>query len=70
MAMLNELMLWFKKTHITVTEIAYKMDLSCGSSYYIIHKDLRYHKICARWVPKWLTDENKWACVEMCMQLW
>jgi len=47
---------------ITVTNIANKLDVSCGSAYFIIQEDLGYHKICARWVPKQLTDKHKWAC--------
>jgi len=60
-------MLWFKRTDITVTDVADKLDIIYGSAYSIIHND-RYHEICARWVPKQLTDEHKWAHMEMCMQ--
>jgi len=45
-----------------------KLDISCGSAYSIIHKNLKYYKICARWVTKQLTDEHKWACMEKCIQ--
>jgi len=48
---------------ISVTNIA-KLNISCGSAYSIIHKDLRYHKICARWVPKQLTQDRKRVHVE------
>jgi hypothetical protein len=54
---------------ITVTDIVNKLDISCRSAYSIIYKDLGYYKICARWVPKRLTDGHKWACVEKFMQL-
>jgi hypothetical protein len=50
---------------ITVTDIANKLDISCGFTYSIMHEDLGYHKICARWVPKQLTDEKKWVCMEL-----
>jgi len=41
---------------ITVTDIANKLDVICGSAYTIIHEDLLgYQKICARWMPKQLT---------------
>jgi hypothetical protein len=33
---------------ITVTDVADKLDTSCGSVYSIIHKDLVCHKIYAR----------------------
>jgi hypothetical protein len=53
---------------IAVADIADKLDISCGSAYSTIHDDLRYHKICARWVANQLTDEHKQACMETCMQ--
>jgi hypothetical protein len=53
---------------ITVTHTADELEISCGSAYSIVHEDLGYHKICASWVPKQLTDEQKQACVEMYMQ--
>jgi hypothetical protein len=52
----------------TVTDTVNKLDISCGSACSIINKDLRYHKIHARWVPKQLTDEHKQAHIEICMQ--
>jgi hypothetical protein len=50
----------------TVTDIGDKLDISCESTYSIIHKDLEFHKICAVWVPKQLKDEHKWTDVETC----
>jgi hypothetical protein len=44
------------------------LDISYGSGYSIIHKAHGYHKICARWVPKQLTDDHKWAPAEVFMQ--
>jgi hypothetical protein len=38
------------------------LDISCGYTYLIIHEDVGYHRICARWVPKQLTYEHKWVC--------
>jgi predicted transcriptional regulator len=31
---------------ITVTDIANKLDISCGSAYSFMHEDLGYHKYC------------------------
>jgi len=53
---------------ITVTLMADKLDIGCGYLYSIIHEDLGYHKICARLVPKMLTDGHKQTQMEMCMQ--
>lgn len=44
------------------------LDISWGFTYSIIHEDVEYHKICARWMPKELTEEHKWACMEMSRQ--
>jgi len=41
------------------TDTADKLDISSGSAYSVIHWDLGYYKICARWGPKQLTDEYK-----------
>jgi hypothetical protein len=37
---------------VIITDIANKLDISCGSAYSINHENIGYHKICARWVPK------------------
>jgi hypothetical protein len=64
--MMNELIiLWFERTDGLVTDITNKMDISCGSAYSITHQDLRYLTICARWVPKQLTDKHKQAHMKM-----
>jgi len=41
-------MLWFMRTHITVTDIADKLDIICGSAYFVIHNNLGYHKIMCK----------------------
>jgi len=38
--MLNQLMLWFRTMHVIVTDTA-KLDISCRSAYFMIHKDFR-----------------------------
>lgn len=40
---------------VTVTDIAKKLDICCGSAYSTTYGNLRYHKTCARWTPKHLT---------------
>jgi hypothetical protein len=44
----------YEDTHITVTDIADKLDICWGPTYSIIDRDLGYHKIYARWVPEQL----------------
>jgi hypothetical protein len=36
-----------KDRRITVTDIADKLDISCGSAYSITHTNLRYQTLCA-----------------------
>jgi hypothetical protein len=54
--------------YISVIDIANKLGHLLQTAYSIIHEDLRYHELCARWVPKQLTDEHKWVCIDMCIQ--
>lgn len=44
---------------IKIRSIAATVDLSVGEVYKIVHVVLGYHKVCARWVPKQLTDLHK-----------
>jgi hypothetical protein len=43
---------------ITVTDIADKLVICCGSAYSIIHKGLGSHNICERWVPQKLINRH------------
>jgi hypothetical protein len=50
---------------LTVDEIADKLGISHGSVHTIIHKKLKFKKVCTRWVPRELTTEHKkieWKC--------
>ena len=42
---------------VTVKEVASVLDISVGSAHHIIHDELKFRKVCARWVPKRLTPE-------------
>lgn len=44
---------------ITVDEIVAELRISHGSVHYIISEKLQCRKICARWVPRLLTEEHK-----------
>jgi len=44
---------------VTVREIANELSLSVGSVETIIHEQLKFFKVSARWVPKQLTGEHK-----------
>ncbi|GBN55557.1 hypothetical protein AVEN_193241-1 [Araneus ventricosus] len=47
---------------ITTREIAVELSISKGTVHHIIHKRLRYGKVCAQWVPKHLS-ENQNGCL-------
>jgi len=53
---------------ITVFEVAAHLDISYGPTYAILHDDLGYRKVCARWVPKELTVVHKRQRVEVVTQ--
>ncbi|GFT56698.1 histone-lysine N-methyltransferase SETMAR [Nephila pilipes] len=44
---------------VTVREIASELDLSYGNVQRIVTDELRYSKVCARWVPRALSAEHK-----------
>ena len=43
---------------ITVEEVAGRLNVCIGSAYSLIHDSLKFSKVCARWVPKELTELN------------
>jgi hypothetical protein len=55
--------------HITMQEIAARLDISHGSGHHIVHNVLQFHKMSARWVPRQLTAELKERSVDACQEL-
>ncbi|GBN63227.1 hypothetical protein AVEN_48438-1 [Araneus ventricosus] len=55
----NEL-IW-QNRRITTCEIAVELSISKGTVHHIIHKKLGYGKVCAQWVPKHLSENQKTA---------
>jgi len=54
---------------VTVKEVASLLDISVGSAHHIIHDELKFRKVCARWVPKRLKPEMKQRRVDACKEL-
>jgi len=54
---------------VTVKEVASLLDISVGSAHHIIHDELNFQKVCARWVSKQLTPEMKERRVDACQEL-
>ena len=53
-------------------EIAEELKISEGSVFTILHKHLSMRKLCLKWVPRLLTNDQKQQCVndsEYCLQL-
>jgi hypothetical protein len=54
---------------VTVDKGANQVEISHGSAYEIIHNRLGFHKVCAQWVPKQLTESQKQKHLDICIQL-
>ncbi|GBM84094.1 hypothetical protein AVEN_40843-1 [Araneus ventricosus] len=52
---------------ITTREIAVELSISKGTMHHIIHKMLGYGKVCAQWVPKHLSENQKTARMGVCL---
>ncbi|GBN97373.1 hypothetical protein AVEN_188493-1 [Araneus ventricosus] len=50
---------------ITTREVAVELSISKGTVHHIIHKKLGYGKVCAQWVPKHLSKNQKTARWEL-----
>ena len=53
--------------HISLMEIANAVGVSTGTAHTIVHDNLQFRKICARWVPHALTQAEKTKRVQ-CIQ--
>ncbi|GBM60761.1 hypothetical protein AVEN_233828-1 [Araneus ventricosus] len=52
---------------ITTREISVELPISKGTVNHTIHKALGYCKICAQWVPKHLSENQKTARMGVCL---
>ncbi|GBL92181.1 hypothetical protein AVEN_91520-1 [Araneus ventricosus] len=52
---------------ITTREIAVELSISKGPVHHIIHKKLGYGKVCAQWVPKHLSENQKTTKMHDCL---
>jgi hypothetical protein len=53
---------------VTINEILIELNMSYGSVYIIVHDDLRYRKVCSRWVPRQLSDDHKRVRQTICWE--
>lgn len=54
---------------VKIDEVACSLQISHGSAHEIIHDKLGFRKVCARWVPKDLTEMHKHNRVQICQRL-
>ena len=45
--------------HVSIDDIAHAVGCSHGTAYNIMHEQLKFRKVCAWWVPRRLTEEQK-----------
>ena len=57
-----------KNRRITINELAELLGISAGSAVKIMDI-LRYSKVCARWIPRQLTEAHKKSHLEACSEL-
>ena len=55
-----------KDRRITVREVSQRVDCNVGTVHTIIHDDLNMRRLCARWIPKMLSECQKTQRVESC----
>ena len=54
------------KQKVKLEEVAGRLNVSVGSAYSVIHDSLMFSNVCARWVPKELTEEHKRKRLDVC----
>lgn len=55
--------------HVTYLEIEATLGISATSIHKILHEHLGVRKLCARWIPHLLTDDQKKARVDWCREM-
>ena len=58
-----------KDRRVMIEHIADIVDVSIGTVHQILHDCLNMRKVCARWVPRMLTPEQKQTRVNACEEL-
>ena len=53
---------------VAIDEVAHVLQISHDSAYEMTQNKLGFHKVCARWVPKQLTEVHKQTRVDICQK--
>jgi hypothetical protein len=51
---------------VTVDKIVKQLNIIIGSACFVVHDNFQFHTVCAKWVPKELTDEHKHMSLDIC----
>jgi len=54
---------------VTIEKIALQLGISQGTAYSLVHDILGFHKVAAKWVPRYLTEEHKRNHQHICSSL-
>ena len=57
-----------KDRRITIREVCQRVDCSVGTVHTIIHENLNLRRLCARWIPKMMSECQKAQRVESCQR--
>jgi hypothetical protein len=55
-----------EERRVIVEKMAWKFNIVRGSLYSGVYNSRRFHKMCATWVPRQLTEEPKYSVMEIC----
>ena len=53
---------------MTFDEVAHVLQIGHGLAYEMMHFKLGFHKVCARWIPKQLTEVHKQMRLDSCQK--
>ena len=56
------------RSRVNIDEIAVELNMSHGSAQDLVHDDVRYRKVCNRWVPRQLSGDQKHARQMICQE--
>jgi hypothetical protein len=48
-----------ENSRVTTAEIVAKFGISAALAHAILHNEMKFTRVCSRWVPKLLTDQLK-----------
>ena len=58
----------YANLRIMTRELCTELNIGCNALEMMV-ATLEYHKVCARWVPRMLTQDHKEHCMQVCQDL-